>query len=113
MLSTLLEGESQVSTVWLQCILLFSVVWGFCPTLVSGSRKAFDNYFRSLLMGMVEEYPKPKAFKLTKQQLFPERGTVFEWVYDKRNNGSWISWMDTMAPVSCDLSQIGYQNNRN
>ena len=104
MLNTMLEDETQVSTVWLQCILLFSIVWGICPTLISDSRKAFDNYFRLLLNGSVEEYPKPKTFKLTKQQLFPDRGTVFEWVYDKKNNGSWISWMDTMTQVSYILN---------
>lgn len=96
----MLEGETQVSTVWLQCILLFSIVWGICSTLISDSRKHFDNFFRSLLNGSIEENPKPKVFKLTRQQLFPERGTVFDWFYDKRNNGSWISWMDTMTPVN-------------
>lgn len=95
----MLEGETQVSTVWLQCVLLFSMIWGFGPTLVTDSRKLFDVYLRKLLLGNVEEYPKPKAFKLTKQQLFPDRGTIYDWVYDKRNNGSWISWMDTGTQV--------------
>lgn len=98
-MSTMFEGETQVSTLWLQCVLLFSIVWGMCSTLVSDSRKSFDLYFRKILNGNVNEYPRPKAFKLTKQQLFPDRGTVFDWVYDKRNNGSWISWMDTMSQV--------------
>lgn len=97
--NTMLEGESQVSTVWLQCVLVFSMVWGFGSTLMIDSRKAFDVYLRSLLLGNVEEYPKPKSFKLTKQQLFPDRGIVYDWIYDKRNNGSWISWMDTGVQV--------------
>ncbi|XP_063993893.1 dynein axonemal heavy chain 3 [Diachasmimorpha longicaudata] len=100
MLSTMLEGESQVSTVWLQCMMLFSMIWGFASTLVSDSRKEFDLFFRKLLDGKVDEYPKPKAFKLSKQQLFPDRGTIYEWLYDKRNNGSWISWMDTAPPIT-------------
>ncbi|XP_015588713.1 dynein heavy chain 3, axonemal [Cephus cinctus] len=115
MLSTILEGESQVSTVWLQCVLIFSMIWGLCSTLVSESRKLFDVYFRKLLDGNVEEHPKPKAFKLTKQQLFPDRATVFEWVYDKRNNGSWISWMDTtsQAPLApnAKVSELIIQTN--
>ncbi|KAK0077358.1 hypothetical protein PV326_010096, partial [Microctonus aethiopoides] len=98
--STMLEGESQVSTVWLQCVLFFSIIWGFGSTLISESKKAFDIYFRSLLAGNLEEYPKPKVFKLSKQQLFPDRGSVYEWVYDKRNNGTWISWMDLITSVS-------------
>ncbi|XP_043257418.1 dynein axonemal heavy chain 3 [Colletes gigas] len=98
--TSMLDGETQVSTVWLQCILLFSIVWGMCSTLANESRKAFDVYLRKLLLGNVDEHPKPKAFKLTKQQLFPEKGTVFEWIYDKRNNGCWISWMDTTLQTS-------------
>ena len=100
LLSTLLEGESQVSTVWLQCVLLFSIVWGICSTLVSDSRQLMDMYYRRLLLGVDDDHPKPKAFKLTKQQMFPDRGTIFDWVYDKRNNGSWISWIDTMPQAT-------------
>lgn len=103
----MLEGETQVATVWLQCVLLFSMVWGFASTLVNESRKAFDIYLRNLLAGNNEEYPKPRAFKLSKQQIFPDRGTVYEWVYDKRNNGTWISWMEISTPVN------NHNNNNN
>lgn len=95
----MLAEETQVSTVWLQCVLLFSMVWGMCSTLMSGSRKLLDVYLRKLLLGNIDEYPKPKVFKLTKQQIFPDRGTVYDWIYDKRNNGCWISWIDTMQQV--------------
>lgn len=95
----MLAEETQVSTVWLQCVLLFSMVWGMCSTLTSSSRRLFDVYLRKLLLGNIDEYPKPKVFKLTKQQIFPDRGTVHEWIYDKRNNGCWISWIDTMQQV--------------
>ena len=94
-----MHGESQVSTLWLNCTLLFSVIWGLCATLVSESRKLMDAFFRKLLLGNNEDYPRPKCFKLTKAQLMPERASVFDWVYDKRNNGSWISWMDTVTQV--------------
>lgn len=96
----MLDGETQVSTVWLQCVLLFSMIWGFSSTLVSDSRKMFDVYFRKLLAGGDDDYPKPKVFKLSKQQIFPERGTVYEWIYDKKNNGTWISWTDTAPMVN-------------
>ncbi|XP_050466815.1 dynein axonemal heavy chain 3 isoform X2 [Cataglyphis hispanica] len=100
--SMMLAEETQVSTVWLQCVLLFSMVWGMCSTLISDSRKIFDVYLRKLLLGNIDEYPKPKVFKLTKQQIFPDKGTVYDWIYDKRNNGCWISWMDIIqqAPLS-------------
>ncbi|XP_012230668.2 dynein axonemal heavy chain 3 [Linepithema humile] len=98
--SMMLADETQVSTMWLQCVLLFSMVWGMCSTLTSDSRKTFDVYLRRLLLGNIEEYPKPKAFKLTKPQIFADKGSVYDWIFDKRNNGCWISWMDTMQQVS-------------
>ncbi|KYN33583.1 Dynein heavy chain 3, axonemal [Trachymyrmex septentrionalis] len=108
--SMMLAEETQVSTVWIQCVLLFSIVWGICSTLMSDSRKTFDVYLRKLLLGTIEAYPKPKIFKLTKQQIFPDRGTVYDWIYDKRNNGCWISWTDTMQqaplPATAKASEL-------
>lgn len=60
------------------------------------SRKKFDVWFRKLLLDQDEKYPRPKMFKLSKHQLFPEKGTVFEFVYDKKNNGTWVSWLDIL-----------------
>jgi dynein heavy chain len=94
-----LDKKSQVSTQWLQCILLFSIVWGLCSGLVNDSRRLIDVYIRKILLGNDAEHPKPKTFKLTKPQLFPERGTIFDWVYDTKKNGTWISWSDTMSQV--------------
>lgn len=95
----MLEDETQISTIWLQCTLLFSMVWGFASILTNESRKLFDTYLRNLLLGNIEEHPKPKVFKLSKQQIFPDRGTIYEWIYDKRNNGTWISWIDIINPA--------------
>ncbi|XP_011502202.1 PREDICTED: dynein heavy chain 3, axonemal [Ceratosolen solmsi marchali] len=115
LLNTLLDKELQVSTLWLQCVLIFSIVWGICSTLVSDSKKLIDVFIRKILLGNDANYPKPKIFKLTKQQLFPERGTIFDWMYDKKNNGTWISWMDTAhqasLPSKAKLSDIIVQTN--
>ncbi|XP_073944942.1 dynein heavy chain 3, axonemal isoform X2 [Choristoneura fumiferana] len=90
----LLEGEAQFSTMWLQCTFVFSLLWGIAATITGDSRKAFDTFFRKLLEGANAAYPKPKSFKLTKSQLFGDKDTVFDYVYDKRNNGTWIPWME-------------------
>ncbi|XP_047529766.1 dynein axonemal heavy chain 3 [Vanessa atalanta] len=95
----LLEGESQFSTVWLQCTFIFSLLWGLCATINGESRKGFDTFFRKLLDGNNNTYPKPKSFKLNKNQLFMDKDTVFDYVYDKRNNGTWIPWVDLEKEV--------------
>ncbi|CAB0036402.1 unnamed protein product [Trichogramma brassicae] len=113
--SLLMANESQVSTLWLQCTLLFSLIWGFCSTLVADSKKLVDSFLRQLLLGNNEDHPRPKIFKLTKQQLIPDRGSIFDWVYDKKNNGTWISWMDTMTqaplPAATKISDLIIQTN--
>lgn len=66
-------------------------------SLVAGdSRKQFDVFYRSVLLGDSEEHPKPVKFKLTKHQLFPEKGTVWDYYYDKKNNGCWVGWQETL-----------------
>lgn len=95
----MLSEEQQFSTVWLQCVFLFCLTWGFGSALTLEGQQSFDVLYRKLLNGDDKEFPKPKSFKLSKAQLFPERAVVFEWIYDKRNNGSWISWLDTVDKV--------------
>lgn len=99
LLTCLLRDENQVSTVWLQCIFLFCIVWSLGSTLNSDGRKLFDAFLRKILLGEDKHNPKPKSFKLNKNQLFPDRSNVFDWLYDKKNNGTWISWIDTVEKV--------------
>lgn len=62
--------------------------------VAADSRKLVDVFFRKLLEGNNAAHPKPKSFKLTKSQLFQDKETVFDYVYDKRNSGTWISWAE-------------------
>ncbi|KAF9412146.1 hypothetical protein HW555_009276, partial [Spodoptera exigua] len=95
----LLDAESQFSTVWLQCTFVFALLWGLCAIINGESRKIFDAFFHKLIDGNNARYPKPKSFKLSKNQLFPDKDTVFDYTYDKRNNGTWISWMELEKEV--------------
>lgn len=94
-----MKEENQVSTVWLQCILIFCLAWGLGSTLTSDGRKLFDTFYRKLLNGDNKNYPKPKSFKLSKNQIFPDRSIIFDWIYDKKNNGQWITWGDTVDKI--------------
>uniref|UniRef100_A0A5S6LE06 Protein MCM10 homolog n=1 Tax=Xenopus tropicalis TaxID=8364 RepID=A0A5S6LE06_XENTR len=67
--------SSQQITLWLQGLFLFSVVWTIGGTINTDSRKKFDIFYRNLLMGLDEHHPRPKSVKLTKNNLFPEKGT--------------------------------------
>lgn len=113
----MLSDEQQVSTVWLQCVFLFCLAWGFGSTLTLVGQQEFDVFYRKLLNGDNKEFVKPKTFKLSKAQLFPERAVIFEWIYDKRNNGSWISWLDTVdkvqqIPLNAKANELIIQTNQ-
>uniref|UniRef100_A0A8D0V2V3 AAA+ ATPase domain-containing protein n=1 Tax=Sus scrofa TaxID=9823 RepID=A0A8D0V2V3_PIG len=75
--SELSEGlTSQQIFLWLQGLFLFALVWTVAGTINTDSRKKFDLFFRNLIMGMDDNNPRPKSVKLTKNNIFPERGNL-------------------------------------
>lgn len=65
-----------------------------CHQWTGDSRKKFDVFFSKLVDGGDDKYPRPKSFKLAKNQVFPEKGSCYDYVYDKKNGGSWIGWVE-------------------
>lgn len=96
LLDCMLEGETQFATQWLQFTIIFCMVWGLGGTISGESRQTFDTWFRQLLLDQDPDYVRPKTIKLAKNQIFPEKENVFSWFYDKKNNGTWLSWLDAM-----------------
>ncbi|XP_038618403.1 dynein heavy chain 3, axonemal [Tachyglossus aculeatus] len=80
--------------LWLQGLFLFAVVWTVAGTINSDSRKKFDVFFRNLLLGMDDSNPRPKSVKLTKNNIFPERGSVYDFYFLKHSSGHWNTWTD-------------------
>lgn len=60
------------------------------------SRRTFDTFYRKIIYGEDKLHPKPKSFKLAKNQLFPEKGLVFDYFWEKKNNGTWTNWVDAI-----------------
>ncbi|XP_050428284.1 dynein axonemal heavy chain 3-like [Adelges cooleyi] len=102
-LNSLLKEEAGVgvASIWLTCVTLFCIVWTMGSTIKDESRNKFDLFFRKLIQGNNEKHPKPESFKLTKSHLFPDTGTVYDYIYDKKNNGTWIFWSEKL-----DLKRI-------
>ncbi|XP_072152186.1 dynein axonemal heavy chain 3 isoform X4 [Bemisia tabaci] len=96
------ENIQKSSIQWVQCTLLFAIFWGFGSFLTGDGKTLFNRYIRQLCSGEIEEHPRPVKFKLTKNQMFPEKISVFDAVYDKKNNGQWIPWLEIAdkAPLS-------------
>uniref|UniRef100_A0A4W6EFX0 Dynein axonemal heavy chain 3 n=1 Tax=Lates calcarifer TaxID=8187 RepID=A0A4W6EFX0_LATCA len=89
--------SSQQITMWLQGLFLFAIVWTVGGTITGDSRKKFDVFYRNLIMGMDDEHPRPKSIKLKKNNIFPERGTVYDYYFHKDGQGQWNVWTDSIT----------------
>uniref|UniRef100_A0A8C3KJ13 Dynein axonemal heavy chain 3 n=1 Tax=Calidris pygmaea TaxID=425635 RepID=A0A8C3KJ13_9CHAR len=68
--------SSQHIALWLQGLFLFALVWTVGGIIDADSRKKFDLFYRNLLMGVNDENPRPKSVKLTRNNIFPEKGYI-------------------------------------
>uniref|UniRef100_A0A8C0MDS9 Dynein axonemal heavy chain 3 n=1 Tax=Canis lupus familiaris TaxID=9615 RepID=A0A8C0MDS9_CANLF len=91
----LYEGlTSQQIFLWLQGLFLFALVWTVAGTINAESRKKFDLFFRNLIMGMDDKNPRPKSVKLTKNNIFPDRGSIYDFYFLKQGGGHWYTWTE-------------------
>uniref|UniRef100_A0A8C5C8I2 Dynein axonemal heavy chain 7 n=1 Tax=Gadus morhua TaxID=8049 RepID=A0A8C5C8I2_GADMO len=90
-------NPSQQTTMWLQGLFLFAVVWSVGGTINGDSRKRFDVYYRLLITGAESEHPPPKNIQLSKSNLFPERGSVYDYYFHKQGPGHWSLWTDSVS----------------
>ena len=89
----------QVDTINLQILFIFAVIWGLCSTIPEESKKKFDTYFRNLMDGLVKGFSKPTSFKLARSNLFGDQGTIFEYMINPDNPGSWCKWQDQVILI--------------
>ncbi|VVC42221.1 Dynein heavy chain, coiled coil stalk,P-loop containing nucleoside triphosphate hydrolase,Dynein heavy [Cinara cedri] len=103
LINCLIKRETGVgiAAIWLGCITIFCLIWSLGSIIKDDSRNKFDIFLRKIILGHNDQHPKPQTFKLTKNHLFPDSGTVYDFVYDKKNNGSWIQWSEKL-----DLKRI-------
>ena len=84
----------QVDTINLQILFIFAIIWGLCSTIPEESKKKFDMYFRNLMDGLIKGFSKPPSFKLARSNLFGDQGTIFEYMINPDNPGTWCRWQD-------------------
>ncbi|XP_060261772.1 dynein axonemal heavy chain 3 isoform X3 [Ovis aries] len=103
--SELFEGlTSQQIFLWLQGLFLFALVWTVAGTINADSRKKFDLFFRNLIMGMDNNHPRPKSVKLTKNNIFPERGSIYDFYFLKQASGHWCTWTEYITKEEENIS---------
>ncbi|XP_032303513.1 dynein heavy chain 3, axonemal isoform X3 [Coturnix japonica] len=107
------EGKESMSaqqiTLWLQGLFLFALVWTIGGTIDADSRKKFDVFYRNLLLGTEG---RPKNVKITRNNIFPEKGTVYDFYFHKRGSGQWSLWTDSITqeeqviPAGAKVSEL-------
>lgn len=103
------ELSAQVVSLWLQGLFVFALIWGLGGTLNNDSRKKFDVFLRELIN---TNDNKPKSIKLTKNNIFPERGTCYDFFFEKKAAGHWRDWTeminkeDLVIPENAKVSDL-------
>nr|XP_019607160.1 PREDICTED: dynein heavy chain 3, axonemal [Rhinolophus sinicus] len=107
------EGlTSQQVFLWLQGLFLFALVWTVASTINTGGRRKFDLFFRNLIMGLDDNNPRPKSVRLTKNNIFPERGSIYDFYFLKQGSGHWATWTEYITkeeetiPTNAKVSEL-------
>ncbi|XP_062507706.1 dynein axonemal heavy chain 3-like [Corticium candelabrum] len=100
------EGYDQVSlgqiNTWLQSLFLFSIIWSLGSMITGDGRQKFDSFFRTLISGTDKVHPKPKPVKLNKSHVFPEKGSVYDFYYQKTSS-TWMEWMNLIEKANLTI----------
>lgn len=84
------------SGAWLESLFAFSMTWSIGSDMPVAERLKLEEYMRTLFAGGNDEFPKPKALKFAKQQMPPERGTMWDFTFNPAQ-GAWVSWQDMVT----------------
>ena len=93
----------QIIYLWLQGLFLFSLVWSIGANLNVDGRDRFNIFFRDVIAGINPQYQKPKTVKLTKSNIFPERGTIYDYYFEKSGAGKWVDWISILSRSELDI----------
>ena len=96
------DVTSQVLSLWIQGLFVFALIWGLGGTLNNDSRKKFDAFLRELINTPDN---KPKNVKLSKNNIFPERGTCYDFYFEKKAAGHWRDWTDMINKEDSVISE--------
>ncbi|CAK9814005.1 Dynein axonemal heavy chain 7 [Anthophora quadrimaculata] len=88
------KGKMSHFLVWVQVVLILSVIWGLGGNLDSDSHIKFNSFCMSLWSGTNKEYPKPDIIK-TVEVTLPHEGLIQDHFYVFKDVGNWKYWGGT------------------
>ncbi|CAG9464833.1 unnamed protein product [Pedinophyceae sp. YPF-701] len=95
-----------LQAVWVQSLMLFSLVWSVGGCTDEEGRSRFDQVLRRLLVNDppadIKPYMEAPAVPIT--QVYPEGRLVYDFVFDKAK-AKWVPWMDIVDSGPLDVEQ--------
>lgn len=56
-----------------------------------------------MIGGLETDHPKPKSIKITKSNSIPERGSIYDFLFEKKASGVWSEWMELVKRDHVDI----------
>ncbi|KAL5267409.1 hypothetical protein ACHWQZ_G004450 [Mnemiopsis leidyi] len=89
--TTLMEEKSKLFKDWSATALIFSVLWSIGGCLPLDSRIRFSEMLRNFCL---DKETRPDAIKIDKNNIYPEKGTGFDYQFLVENKTAWRPWHD-------------------
>lgn len=81
-------------------VFLLSTVWSLGASVNEAGRAKFDAFLRKLVNNEVSTCPRPES--VLSELAWPAAGTIYDYVFEKTNGGTWRLWLDTI-PAEPDI----------
>ncbi|KAG5885992.1 hypothetical protein JTB14_025387 [Gonioctena quinquepunctata] len=99
--STKKEEEAKFVDIWIQASFIQAGVWGLGSILDTDSREKFDEFYKRLWKGLVEDCPFPESLEKVDVSI-PTEGLLFDYSYNYRMKGSWKFWPELVRAERVD-----------
>ncbi|CAI9716307.1 dynein heavy chain 3, axonemal-like isoform X2 [Octopus vulgaris] len=77
---------------------LFALVWSLSATLTFDSSLKFQEFFHKLCE-TESINARPKEMKFSRSLLIPKKGSIYDYIYMKKQYGSWRTWESLVDPT--------------
>ncbi|XP_018571400.1 dynein heavy chain 12, axonemal [Anoplophora glabripennis] len=100
--STKKEEEAKHLDLWIQITFIQAGVWGLGSILDKDSRTKFDEFYKQLWRGQLEEeYPFPETVEKMEISI-PSEGILFDYSYHYKMKGNWRYWPEVVRTERVD-----------
>nr|XP_023012338.1 LOW QUALITY PROTEIN: dynein heavy chain 7, axonemal-like [Leptinotarsa decemlineata] len=99
--STKKEEEAKYMEVWIQATFLQAGVWGLGSILDTDSREKFDDFYKQLWRGLLEDFPYPESLEKLEVSI-PTEGLLFDYAYNYKMKGNWKFWPELVRNERVD-----------